>query len=97
MITVVVSPTAKAQSLADQDETGAMDVDPAVTGLNASLYVQAGRPDLAVPLRERALAMPGIDRSYAPALLWLDPAWTRSAPHRSFPPLPKKHAKDNPS
>jgi len=48
---------------------------PRLMQINAAQYVQAGRPDLAVPLLAQALATPGIGGDYSPVMLWLDPAW----------------------
>ena len=45
------------------------------TSAFAGLYAEAGRPDLAVPLLEKALATPGIGYFYSPVMLWIDPAW----------------------
>lgn len=55
---------------------------PWLSELNAALYAQASRPDLAVPLLAQALATPG-GRFYPPVMLWLDPAWDpiRKDPH----------------
>ncbi|MGH8147701.1 MAG: hypothetical protein ACREPY_15395, partial [Rhodanobacteraceae bacterium] len=43
--------------------------------LNAGLYAEARRVDLAVRLLEKTLAAAGIGESYSPVVLWLDPAW----------------------
>jgi len=62
----------------------------------ASLYAEAGRPDLAVPLLEKALAMPVIGSFYSPVMLWIDPAWDPIRHDPRFQALLKKYAKDEP-
>ena len=62
----------------------------------ASLYAEAARPDLAVPLLEKALAMPGIGSFYSPVMLWIDPAWDPIRHDPRFQALLKKYAKDEP-
>ncbi|HEX7323912.1 MAG TPA: hypothetical protein VF292_00980 [Rhodanobacteraceae bacterium] len=88
---------AKAQALVDQDKAGAVDIDPGASEANASLYAKARRPDLAVPLLTKALAMPGIGLSYSPALLRLDPAWDPIRQSPQFQALVKKYAKYKPA
>ncbi|HKT42722.1 MAG TPA: tetratricopeptide repeat protein [Rhodanobacteraceae bacterium] len=61
-----------------------------VTG--ASLYAQAQRADLAVPLLAKALSMPDIGYNYSPALLWIDPAWDPVRRDPRFHALLKKYA-----
>jgi TolB-like protein/lipoprotein NlpI len=63
----------------------------------ASLYAEAGRPDLAVPLLEKALAMPGIGSFYSPVMLWIDPAWDPIRQDPRFQALLKKYAKYQPA
>lgn len=70
---------------------------PALMELNAALYAEAKRPDLAVPLLEKALATPGIGGYYSPVLLWLDPAWDPIRHDPRFQALLKKYAKDKPA
>jgi TolB-like protein len=65
--------------------------------LNAGLYAKARRPDLAVPLLEKALAMPAIGVTYSPVMLWLDPAWDPIRHDPSFQALLKKYAKYKPA
>ena len=48
---------------------------PRLLAFNASLYAQARRPELAVPLIAQALVTPGIGLDYSPVMLWLDPVW----------------------
>ncbi len=70
------------------------------TGLmlsNAILYAEAGRPELAVPLLEKALAMPGIGGSYSPVMLWIDPAWDPIRHDPRFEALLKKYASAKPA
>jgi tetratricopeptide (TPR) repeat protein len=88
---------AKAQALADQDKAMTFDVTPAATQLNASLYAQARRADLAVPLLAKALAMPGIGFSYSPVLLWLDPSWDPIRHDPRFQALLKQYAQYKPA
>ncbi|MDN5924609.1 MAG: hypothetical protein L0H70_06365, partial [Xanthomonadales bacterium] len=68
-----------------------------VAELNASLYVRARRPDLAVPLLAKALTMPAIGVNYSPALLWLDPAWDPIRHDPGFQALLQKYAKHKPA
>src|SRR5690242_9217212 len=63
----------------------------------ASLYAEAGRPDLAVPLLEKALAMPGIGAFYSPVMLWIDPAWDPIRRDPRFQALLKKYARYKPA
>ncbi|MGH8398276.1 MAG: tetratricopeptide repeat protein [Gammaproteobacteria bacterium] len=63
---------------------------------NAGLYAEAVRPDLAVPLLEKALATPGIGIYYSPVLLWFDPAWDPIRNDPSFQALLKKYASEKP-
>lgn len=70
---------------------------PAQTVENASLYAEAGRADLAVPLLAKALAMPGIALSYSPAMLWIDAGWDPIRHTPQFRALLKKYAKDKPA
>lgn len=65
--------------------------------LNAGLYAQAGRADLAVPLLARALATPGIGELYSPTLLGLDPAWAPIRHDPGFQALLKKYRNDAPA
>ncbi|HEV7123727.1 MAG TPA: tetratricopeptide repeat protein [Rhodanobacter sp.] len=64
---------------------------------NASLYAEARRPDLAVPLLTQALASPGIGRWYSPAMLWLDPDWDPIRHDPRFQALLKQYAKYKPA
>lgn len=63
---------AKSGALATQ--SGGRFFGPGLMQANASLYAKAGRPDLAVPLLEQALATPGIVGNYSPVLLCVDAA-----------------------
>jgi len=69
---------------------------PRIMETNASVYAQAQRPDLAVPLLAKALASPGIGIFYSPVLLWLDPAWDPIRKDPRFQALLKKYAQDEP-
>ncbi|HET7662604.1 MAG TPA: tetratricopeptide repeat protein, partial [Rhodanobacteraceae bacterium] len=62
----------------------------------ASLYAEAARPDLAVPLLEKALTMPGIGAFYSPVMLWIDPAWDPIRQDPRFQALLKQYAKYKP-
>ena len=64
---------------------------------DAALYAEAGRPDLAVPLLARALAMPGIGVVYSPVMLWIDPAWDRIHRAPRFQTLLREYAKYQPA
>lgn len=88
---------ARAQALVDEDKADAVDLDPAATEFNASLYAKARRPDLAVPLLARALEMPGIGLTYSPVLLWLDPAWDPIRHDPRFQALLKHYAQYKPA
>ena len=81
---------AKAQAIVDQSQDHLIGSE--LTEASASLYAQAKRLDLAVPLLAKALSMPDIGYNYAPVLLWLDPAWDpiRHDPH--FEALLEKYA-----
>jgi len=63
----------------------------------ASLYAEAGRPDLAVPLLEKALAMPVIGSFYSPVMLWIDPAWDPIRHDPRFQALLNQYAKYKPA
>jgi tetratricopeptide (TPR) repeat protein len=63
----------------------------------AGLYAEAGRPDLAVPLLDKALATPGIGENYSPVLLWIDPAWDPIRHDPRFEALLKKYASAKPT
>jgi TolB-like protein/Tfp pilus assembly protein PilF len=64
---------------------------------NAILYAEAGRPELAVPLLEKSLAMPGIGGFYSPVMLWIDPAWDPIRHDPRFEALLKKYASAKPA
>ena len=86
---------AKAQAIVNRipDQTnGPYDMQ-----INAELYAEAGRPDLAVPLVAKALAMPGIGFAYSPVMLWLDPAWDPIRHDPRFRALLKKYATYQPA
>jgi hypothetical protein len=63
----------------------------------AALYAGAGRPDLAVPLLDKALATPGIGFFYSPVMLWIDPAWDPIHQDPRFQALLKKYASAKPA
>lgn len=65
--------------------------------LNASLYAEARRPDLAIPLLTQALATQGIGYNYSPVLLWLDPVWYPIRHDPGFQALLKQYAKYKPA
>jgi len=71
--------------------------DPITTVTLARLCAEAGRPDLAVPLLEKALAMPGIGAAYSPVMLWIDPAWDPIRHDLRFKALLKKYASAKPA
>jgi TolB-like protein/predicted negative regulator of RcsB-dependent stress response len=62
----------------------------------ARLYAEAGRPDLAVPLLDKALATPGIGYFYSPVMLWIDPVWDPIRHDPRFEALQRKYASDAP-
>jgi TolB-like protein/Tfp pilus assembly protein PilF len=69
-----------------------------VTQLNAALYAQAGRADLALPLLAKApLASPGIGTLYPPVTLGFDPAWDPVRNDPRFQALLKKYARYKPA
>ena len=63
----------------------------------AGFYAEAGRPDLAVPLLDKALATPGIGDSYSPVMLWIDPAWDPIRHDPRFQALLNQYAKYKPA
>ncbi|MGH8089964.1 MAG: protein kinase domain-containing protein [Rudaea sp.] len=63
--------------------------------VNAALYAQAQRPDLAVPLLATALASPGIGFYYSPKMLKIDPVWDPIRSDAGFKALLKKYAGGN--
>jgi tetratricopeptide (TPR) repeat protein len=65
--------------------------------VNAALYAEAGRADLAVPLLGKLLATPGLGTSYAPVLLWLDPVWDPIRQDPRFQALLQQYAKYRPA
>lgn len=85
----------KAQAI--DDKTGDHSYGPRDMELNATLYAEAGRADLALPLLTKALASPGIGAYYSPVLLWLDPAWDPIRHDPGFQALLKKYATYQPA
>jgi serine/threonine-protein kinase len=65
--------------------------------VNAALYAQARRTDLAVPLLARALATPGIGGDYSPVMLWLDPHWDPIRGDPRFRALLEQYAQYKPA
>lgn len=65
--------------------------------IDAGLYAEANRPDLAIPLLVKALAMPGIGGFYSPVLLWLDPAWDPIRNDPNFKLLLNKYQDNKPN
>lgn len=66
---------ALARSKAVRDAIGDRNYGPRIKRTNAILYALAGQPDRAVPLLAAALQAPGGGDTFAPVLLWLNPAW----------------------
>ncbi|MCK9538546.1 tetratricopeptide repeat protein [Dokdonella sp.] len=62
----------------------------------AALYAQAGRAELAVPLIDKLIEMPGAGLTCAPVLLWLDPAWDPIRADPGFQALLGKYARSRP-
>jgi TolB-like protein len=62
----------------------------------AATYARARRADLAVPVLDGALAMPGVGVNYSPVLLWIDPAWDPVRADPGFQALLAKHAGHKP-
>jgi hypothetical protein len=94
--------TAAAMTAIAQSQTLMARSNNAVLGLAAmknyaARYAEAGRPDLAVPLLEKALAMPGIGSFYSPVMLWIDPAWDPIRHDPRFQALLKKYASAKPA
>ena len=85
---------ATAQALVDKSQDLVQGSE--LTEASASLYAQAQRPDLAMPLLAKALSMPDIGYNYAPVLLWLDPAWDPSRHDPRFQALLRQYAKYKP-
>ena len=70
---------------------------PTTMELNAALFAEAGRADLAVPLLAKALATPGIGVGYSPVMLWLDQAWDPIRHDPRFQALLNKYAEYRPT
>ncbi len=85
---------AKSGTLATQ--SGDKFFGPGLMQVQASLYAEAGRADLAVPLLEKALATPGIGESYSPVMLWIDPAWDPIRKDPRFQALLTQAGKEQP-
>jgi tetratricopeptide (TPR) repeat protein len=64
---------------------------------DATLYAEARRPDLAVPLLGRVFADAGLGAYYAPVMLWLDPAWDPIRSDPRFQALLKQYAQYKPA
>ncbi len=86
---------AKSQALSTQ--SGDRFFALGVTQLNAALYAQAGRADLALPLLAKALASPGIGTFHSPVTLGFDPAWDPIRHDPRFQALLKKYARYKPA
>jgi tetratricopeptide (TPR) repeat protein len=86
---------AKSEALATQ--SGDQYFGPGLMQADARLYAEAGRPDLAVPLLDKALATPGIGSYYSPVMLWIDPAWDPMRQDPRFQALLKKYASAKPA
>ena len=86
---------AKSQALSTQ--SGDRFFALGVTQLNAALYAQAGRADLALPLLAKALASPGIGTFHSPVTLGFDPAWDPLRHDPRFQALLKKYARYKPA
>ncbi|MEO8959839.1 MAG: tetratricopeptide repeat protein, partial [Rudaea sp.] len=86
---------AKSETLATQ--SGDQFFGPGLRQVQASLYAQAGRADLAVPLLEKELATPGISETYSPVMVWIDPAWDPIRHDPRFEALLVKYASAKPA
>jgi len=86
---------AKAQAVLDQAKDQVYG--PNLTEISASLYAQAQRPDLAVPLLAKALTTPGIGIAYSPVMLWIDPAWDPIRTDPRFQALLQQYAHAQPA
>jgi serine/threonine-protein kinase len=86
---------AQSQALMDRSPNIVYRLDAMVE--YARLYAQAGHPDLAVPLLEKALATPGVGFVYSPVMLWIDPAWDPIRHDPRFAALQKKYASAKPA
>jgi TolB-like protein len=86
---------AKSQSLSIQ--SGDRFFGLGITQLNAALYAQAGRADLAVPLLARAFPNSGIRTTYSPATLAFDPTWDPIRHDPRFQALLKKYTRYKPA
>ncbi|HET7663832.1 MAG TPA: tetratricopeptide repeat protein [Rhodanobacteraceae bacterium] len=69
---------------------------PNLMEFNAALYVEAGHAEIGIPLLAKVLTMPGIGKTYSPAMLWLDPAWDPIRHDPRFQALLKKYASHRP-
>jgi serine/threonine-protein kinase len=88
---------AVAKSLKILDDTGDRVYGPQIKLSAAQYYAQARRPDLAVPMLTKALAVPGTGTTYSPVLLWLDPLWDPIRQGPRFQALLQKYAKYKPA
>lgn len=88
--------TAIGKSQALFERAGHDPLNLAIIPVNAGLYAQAGRADLAVPLLAKALATPGMGAYFSPAMLWLDPVWDPIRNDPRFQALLGKYARYKP-
>ena len=86
---------AKAEALVAQSHNH--NEGPGLMEVDAQLYAQAHRPDLAVPLLAKVLASPGIGSYYSPVMLWIDPAWDPIRKGPNFQALLDKYAQYKPA
>ena len=86
---------ARTQAIVDQSHDHTYG--PTLTYASATLYAEARRPDLAMPLLAKALTSPSIGTDYSPVMLWLDPAWDPIRDDPGFQALLKKYAQYKPA
>ena len=86
---------AKSQKLATQ--SGDRMAGPQVTLVNAQLYAEADREELAVASLEQVFTASGSGWVYSPAMLWIDPVWDPIRRGLRFQALLNAHAAAKPT
>ncbi|MGH8211597.1 MAG: tetratricopeptide repeat protein [Rhodanobacteraceae bacterium] len=89
--------TAIAESERLAARSGDRMAGPQITVVNAQLYAEADRADLAVASIERVFTTVGTGWTYAPVMLWIDPAWDPIRHDPRFRALLKKYVAEKPA
>lgn len=92
---VAMSTIARSQALVNRSND--VFFKPSARLSHAMFYAQVGRSDLAVPLLDQVLVVPGIGSEYAPVMLWIDPAWDPIRHDAAFQALQKQYASAKPA